>query len=98
MGDDAGIEVGDDAGVEAGDDAGVKAGAQAGDDAGDDAGVKAGVKAGVDLWVLGPVFRMFGRQQLASIEDLPSYWQSTTFSYAAGGPAGVEMTIFLVSL
>jgi hypothetical protein len=41
---------------------------------------------------------MFGRQQLASIEDLPSYWQSTTFSYAAGGPAGVEMTIFLVSL
>ena len=98
MGDDAGIEAEDDAGVEAGDDAGVKAGAQAGDDAGDDAGVKAGVKAGVDLWVLGPVFRMFGRQQLASIEDLPSYWQSTTFSYAAGGPAGVEMTIFLVSL
>jgi len=94
--------VGDDAGIEVGDDAGVKAGVQAGDDAGvqvgDDAGVKAGVKAGVDLWVLGPVFRMFGRQQLASIEDLPSYWQSTTFSYAAGGPAGVEMTIFLVSL
>jgi len=98
VGDDAGIEVGDDAGVEAGDDAGVEAGDDAGVQVGDDAGVKAGVKAGVDLWVLGPVFRMFGRQQLASIEDLPSYWQSTTFSYAAGGPAGVEMTIFLVSL